>query len=248
MGHLCQFCQRSFSRRYNRDRHEKQGCHKRLEQQQVEMDSEYAMSEGSPATVVQWKPGEEYEDNLSQDEEEQDEEYDDEDTDDESENNEDEDHSDDDNEITTTDDENDDIDPWDKLREEAIIDLSSCWEDQVEQYVTQGLSKEDAEFQTSTLLLPAYRKRLRFLYLRYLKWYHVLKTDPVHKKVMTTLRSFMDDDEMDFVEAAEAAINKRKYLLNKLIEHDDFSKQTLTKNDNDEILYHGRKRKYHEIH
>ena len=73
-------------------------------------------------------------------------------------------------------------------------------------------------------------------------------TPHVHKKVMTTLRSFMDDDEMDFVEAAEAAINKRKYLLNKLIEHEDFSKQTLTENDNDEFLYHGRKRKYHESH
>lgn len=36
MGHLCRFCERSFSRRYNRDRHEKQGCHKRLEEEVID--------------------------------------------------------------------------------------------------------------------------------------------------------------------------------------------------------------------
>ena len=65
---------------------------------------------------------------------------------------------------------------------------------------------------------------------------------------MATLRSFMDDDEMDFVEAAEAAVNKRKYLLNKLVEYEDVSKQTLTENENEEFSYQGIKRKYHEIH
>ena len=53
---------------------------------------------------------------------------------------------------------------------------------------------------------------------------------------------------MDFVEAAEAAVNKRKYLLNKLVEYEDVSKQTLTENENEEFPYQGIKRKYHEIH
>ena len=115
----------------------------------------------------------------------------------------------------------DDTDPWDKLREEAVNDLNTAWGEQVEQYITQGLQKDDAELQASSLLLPAYRKRLRIFYPEYLKWLHALKTNPVHKKVMTTLRRFMDDDGMDFAEAAEAAISKRKYLLNRLIEYED---------------------------
>ena len=56
--------------------------------------------------------------------------------------------------------EDDDTDPWDKLREEAVNDLNTVWEEQVEQYITQGLQKDDAELQASSLLLPAYRKRL----------------------------------------------------------------------------------------
>ncbi|KAL9962342.1 hypothetical protein ACROYT_G031436 [Oculina patagonica] len=234
MGHLCQFCQRSFSRRYNRDRHEKQNCHKRLDQEQEEMTS-FAREEIDE---------DEHGNNLSQDDEEPEEEYHevDDDIDGKSENEdgdeeEEEDHSDEDNESTTANDENDDIDPWDKLREESIIDLKSSLVEQVEQYLTQGLSKEDAKFQASTLLLPAYRKRLRLLYLHYLKWYRVLKTDPTHKKVMTTLRSFMEDDEMDFAEAAEAAINKRKYLLNRLFQYNDVCKENLSESDDEEIRY-----------
>ena len=75
-----------------------------------------------------------------------------------------------------------------------------------------GLQKDDAEIRASYRLLPVYRKTLRHLYLQYLRWYHDLKTDPVHKKVMKTLRSFMEDDEMDYTEAVEVAISKRKYL------------------------------------
>ena len=64
---------------------------------------------------------------------------------------------------------------------------------------------------------------------------------------MTTLRRFMDDDEMDFAEAAEAAINKRKYLLNRLIEYEDVCKETFSDSRSDEISHTaGRERKYHE--
>ena len=103
--------------------------------------------------------------------------------------------------------ENDEVDPWDKLREEVINVVSSAWEEQVQENLRQGLQEDDAEIQASNRLLPVYRKKLRHLYLQYLRWYHDLKTDPVHKKVMKTLRSFMEDDEMDYTETVEATIS-----------------------------------------
>ena len=39
--------------------------------------------------------------------------------------------------------------------------------------------------------------------------------------IMETLRRFMEEDEMDYTEVAEAAINKRKYLLNRLFEYEE---------------------------
>ncbi|KAL9977343.1 hypothetical protein ACROYT_G014735 [Oculina patagonica] len=49
-------------------------------------------------------------------------------------------------------------------------------------------------------------------------WIRDLKSDHIHKEVMATLRRYMDDDDMDFEKAVEAAVNKRKFLLNRVFE------------------------------
>ena len=59
-------------------------------------------------------------------------------------------------------------------------------------------------------------KRLRYVYLDLLKWFQDLKMDPIHRNVMTKTRKLIEKEDMDFGEAAQAAINKRKYLLNKI--------------------------------
>ena len=45
-----------------------------------------------------------------------------------------------------------------------------------------------------------------------------MKLDTIHRKVMKTLERFVDEDNMDFDEAAESALEKRKFLLNRLME------------------------------
>ncbi|KAL9956862.1 hypothetical protein ACROYT_G038410 [Oculina patagonica] len=101
-----------------------------------------------------------------------------------------EDDGDDDESSIESDEENDER-PWKKLRLEVIDDLSSNYDEQVERYQEEGSSKN---------------------------WIRHLKSDHIHKEVMATLRRYMDDDDMDFEEAAEAAVNKRKFLLNRVFE------------------------------
>ena len=83
-----------------------------------------------------------------------------------------------------------------------------------------------------------------YIYIIYIRWYHGLKTDPVHKKVMKTLRSFMEDDEMDYTEAVEAAISKRKYLLNSLFDLEHFPTEDPASTEDDDFTYEPMKRKY----
>ncbi|KAL9964691.1 hypothetical protein ACROYT_G028366 [Oculina patagonica] len=130
----------------------------------------------------------------------------------------DDDDDDDDDESSIESDEDNDERPWKKLRLEVIYDLSSNYDEQVERYQKEGSSKNVVEAKASNFLLPSYRKKLRGLYLHYLKWIRHLKSDHIHKEVMATLRRYMDDDDMDFEEAAEAAVNKRKFLLNRVFE------------------------------
>ena len=220
----------------------------RLIQNQEEMNSQDTISEDhSLGTFVQANVDEEHVGNLSHDDEEQEDEYDDaDDIDDKDESGEEDNDTEDDDgdESTDSDNKDDDSDPWGKLREEAVRDLNSVWEERVEELMMQGLPNEDAEARASNLLLPAYQKRLRTLYLHYLKWYCDLKTDPVHNKVMNTLRRFMEEDEMDYTEATEAAINKRKYLLNRLFGYEEKLKES--SNGEEEFSYTRQKRKYQE--
>ncbi|XP_068723456.1 uncharacterized protein [Montipora capricornis] len=189
--------------------------------------------------------GDNEEDNLNEDGDEAKEDEvgdDDDEDDDEDEDDGGEETDDDDTESCT---ENEEVDPWDKLREEVISDLTSAWEGQVQENLRQGLPRHEAQIQAANHLLSVYRKKLRHVYLQYVRWYHHLKTDPMHKKVMQTIRSFKDDDDMDYAETVEAAISKRKYLLNSLFDLEHFPKDTELTEDND-FSYEARKKKYYE--
>ena len=70
-------------------------------------------------------------------------------------------------------------------------------------------------------LLPVSERRLPKTYLEHLKWTHHIKRDAIRRKVMKTFRRFIEEDDMDFDEAAESAVAKRKFLKKKLLPDDD---------------------------
>ena len=197
MAHLCQYCQKSFSQSYNRDRHEKRGCWKPLEKQQGESTT---MATVSPEDVVSEIGSDEG--SINEDSEDED-----------------------DTEL-----EYDIVDPWEDLRAKVKESLSSRFGKQVERLLKKGASEAVAEAKAFNALLPVFRGKLRRLYLHYLKWFRRLKRDPVHKEVIKTLRRFMDEEEgMDYEEAADAAVDRRKFLLNRI-----FQPQPVPKNEEEE--------------
>ena len=97
-------------------------------------------------------------------------------------------------------------------------DLKKLYWNEVQQFLDRGKSQTCAENAAFNALLPIWRGRLRRTYLERLKWIHRIKLDIVHLKVMRTLRRFIEEDDMGFDEAAESAVEKRKFLLNRLME------------------------------
>ena len=65
-------------------------------------------------------------------------------------------------------------------------------------------------------LLPVYRKELRKVLLAYLQWMSAMKKDSTFRKVMETQKDLKDTDGFDRLESTELAIDKRKFLLNRL--------------------------------
>ena len=111
----------------------------------------------------------------------------------------------------------DEPDPWSPLRQKVGEDIKEPYLKEVQQFLDKGKSQTYAENAAFNALLPLSRRRLRKTYLERLKWTHRLKLDAIHRKVMKTLQLFIDEDDMDFDEAAESAVEKRKFLLNRLM-------------------------------
>ena len=65
--------------------------------------------------------------------------------------------------------------------------------------------------------LPVYRKELRKVLLENLQWMRAMKKDPTFKKVMET-QELKDLEGFDWLASTELAIDKRKFLLNRLCE------------------------------
>ena len=108
----------------------------------------------------------------------------------------------------------DEPDPWKPLREKVGEDLEESYLKEVQQLLDKGKTQDYAEIAAFNALLPVSKRRLRRTYLERLKWTHCIKHDLIHRKVMKTLRRFIEEDDIDFDGAAESAVAKRKFLIN----------------------------------
>ena len=75
------------------------------------------------------------------------------------------------------------------------------------------------------------------MYIDHLKWVHVLREDPIHKAILETRKKFQEEEDMDFNEAVEAAVNQRKYLLNRVfqpMEEPDTDEEDMDEDDEED--------------
>ena len=95
--------------------------------------------------------------------------------------------------------------------------MNSHWEEQYTCIKEHPKNAQNPKL-TFNALLPGFQKRLQYIYLDHLKLFHALKTDSIHRNVIKNQAGkFMEKErDMDFKEAAEAAINKTKFLLDKM--------------------------------
>ena len=96
-----------------------------------------------------------------------------------------------------------------------------------DEYEQNGDSQQAASIKAENTLLPVYRKELRKVLFEYLQWMHAMKKDSTFRKVMQTQQELKDTECHDWLESTELAIDRRRFLLNRL-----FTKQPVPDNDN----------------
>ena len=82
----------------------------------------------------------------------------------------------------------------------------------------EGHEENEAKEETFSQILPVFQKELTDVYMNNLAWMKASRKDPTHKKIMATRDDYVNNDMFDQDEAISAAVEKRKFLLKRLLE------------------------------
>ena len=108
------------------------------------------------------------------------------------------------------------LDPWSRIQDEVEKRHEAQLNALINEYEENGDPNNVARVKAENALLPVYRKELRKVILEYLQWMRAMKKDSTFRKIMETQKDLKDTDGFDWLESTELAIDKRKFLLNRL--------------------------------
>ena len=110
------------------------------------------------------------------------------------------------------------IDPCTTLINDAASKVWDLYEDILQALLMEGHDESEAKEETFSQILPVFQKELADVYMNNLAWMKASRKDPIHKKIMATRDDYVNNDIFDQDEAISAAVDKRKFLLKRLLE------------------------------
>ena len=119
--------------------------------------------------------------------------------------------------ITTESSSEEELDPWTTLINDASSKVRDQYEDILQALLMKGHDESEAKEEALAQILPVFQKELADVYMNNLAWMKALRKDSIHKKIMAT-RDDVNNDMLDQDEAIAAAVDKRKFLLKRLLE------------------------------
>ena len=109
-------------------------------------------------------------------------------------------------------------DPWTTLINEAVSKVWDQYKEILQELLMEGHDECKAKEEAFEKFLPVFQKELADVYMNNLAWMKALRKDPIHKKIMATRDDYVNNDMFDQDEAIAAAVDKRKFLLKRLLE------------------------------
>ena len=119
--------------------------------------------------------------------------------------------------VTIDDSSEEEIDPWCTLINDAASNVRDQYDDILQALLMEDHHKSEAKKETFEKILPVFQKELSAVYMNNLAWMKALKKDPIHKKIMATQGDYVSNDMFDQDEPIAAAVDKRKFLLKRLL-------------------------------
>ena len=122
-------------------------------------------------------------------------------------------------------------DPWMPMVDEAMEQHDVAFEEMKMNLIDSGLDEQSAREKAYSKKFPQLQKELEGIYMERLSWMNQLKKDPVHEKIMQTKEAFVENDDFDPEEAIEAAIDKRKFLIKRILKNYSFDEENDDENE-----------------
>ena len=120
--------------------------------------------------------------------------------------------------IITEDSSEEEIDPWSTLINDVASKVRDQYDDILQALLMEGHDESEAKEEAFEKIPPVFQKELGDVYMDNLAWMKALKKYPIHKKIMATRDDYVNNDMFDQDEAVAAAVDKRKFLLKRLLE------------------------------
>ena len=120
--------------------------------------------------------------------------------------------------VTTGNSSEEEIDPWSTLINDAASNVRDQYDNILQALLMEGHDESEAKEEAFAQILPVFQKELSDVYINNLAWMKALKKDPIHKKIMATRDDYVNNDMCGQDEAIAAAVDKRKFLLKRLLE------------------------------
>ena len=120
--------------------------------------------------------------------------------------------------VTTENSSDEELDPCSTLINDAACKVRDQYDDILQALLMKGHDESEAKKEAFEKILPVFQKELADVYMNNLAWMKALRKDPIHKKIMATRDDYVNKDMFDQDEAIAAAVDKRKFLLKRLLE------------------------------
>ena len=98
----------------------------------------------------------------------------------------------------------------------------------------QGIDEDDARKRVYDNMLPTYRKALGNIFFNEMLWFRAMRKDPVFLSVKTTVSDLKLLDDYDNEEAWKSAVNKRKFLFDRILKEYDPPELSGPEDDDDD--------------
>ena len=109
---------------------------------------------------------------------------------------------------------------WNLIVKRVYNDLQNKFDETFNRINTRDpdISRKELEKKTFQKLKFRYSVGMREHYQKFLELMHVLRKDPIQKRVMETAKRLRDNEDYDYDESIKYAVKKRKYLIDKKLE------------------------------